>query len=72
MADAPTTGAVSVCNAIAEMPSLTTADVHNIVLALRLRISRTPLTQPQRNSVAKLLGVTEAGLTGIWMEGGAR
>jgi hypothetical protein len=69
---APTASAAALCESIAELPALSTADVHNIVLALRLRISRTPLTQPQRNSVAKLLGVTEAGLTGIWMEGGAR
>jgi hypothetical protein len=69
---APDLGATAACEAIAAMEQFTTADVKNIVLAMQLRIARTPLTQPERNSVAKLLAVTEAGITGIWIEGGAR
>jgi hypothetical protein len=62
----------TVCDAIAAMPTFGAVDAKNIVLAMQLRVARMPLTEPNRNALTQLLRATEAGLVGIWIEGGAR
>lgn len=61
-------GSLAVCEAIETTPSMTTVDIANIIAALRLRVSMTPLQQQGRADCDKVLGVAHGAIMIIWTD----
>ncbi len=56
------------CQEILSCQLFTTSDAYNVVRALELRLAATPLTQPQRHTLGKILMTAKMQLHSLLAE----